>query len=83
MIDEPPLQARIMKRVFSDNETNDITEITQAKDAMEEPAKKKQQVAASPRVRCSATTATVETKRKKLTGTKGRQKTRPTGDYNH
>ncbi|KIJ54084.1 hypothetical protein M422DRAFT_241341 [Sphaerobolus stellatus SS14] len=56
-----------MKRVFADNETDDITEITQVKDAMEEPLKKKQQVAASPRVTCSATTATVETKRKKLT----------------
>ncbi|KIJ24123.1 hypothetical protein M422DRAFT_275164 [Sphaerobolus stellatus SS14] len=59
-----------MKRVFSDNETDDITEITQVKDAMEEPSKKKQQVAASPRVTCSATTATVETKRKKLTAAK-------------
>ncbi|KIJ42966.1 hypothetical protein M422DRAFT_253757 [Sphaerobolus stellatus SS14] len=51
-------------------ETDDITEITQVKDAMEEPSKKKQQVAASPRVTCSATTATVETKWKKLTGAK-------------
>ncbi|KIJ32480.1 hypothetical protein M422DRAFT_265647 [Sphaerobolus stellatus SS14] len=50
-------------------ETDDITEITQWKDAMEELSKK-QQVAASPRVTCSATTATVETKRKKLTGAK-------------
>ncbi|KIJ46096.1 hypothetical protein M422DRAFT_250528 [Sphaerobolus stellatus SS14] len=71
-----------MKRVFSDNETDDITEITQVKDAMEEPSKRKQQVAAS-RVTCSATTATVKTKRKKLTGTKRETETRPTGDYTH
>ncbi|KIJ47030.1 hypothetical protein M422DRAFT_249337 [Sphaerobolus stellatus SS14] len=51
-------------------ETDNITDITQVKDAMEQPSKKKQQVAASPRVTCSATTATVGTKRKKLTDVK-------------